>query len=296
MLEQANAIKQHGQIQQLQPGFSAVRLRTMAGNMTSDQCRKAAELADKYGRGHLHITTRQSVEIHWVQTDQLAAIFQEILDAGLLLAVRGARILTVIACPGKALCRSGLGDTTALAAQLNAVMVGQEFAGKTKIAVSGCPSSCAKPQINDIGLHGVILPAVTGTCTCCNLCGQNCKLQAIEIRENKPSIDRHKCVGCGQCVKTCPQQALTAAKQGFAVYVGGKIGKRPLLGTKIFTVIPEAAALGYVQAILDAYQRLGVTGERIGDVIRRRGMTAFRQEVIAILSGQGGSVPEDVPS
>ncbi|WP_371379344.1 4Fe-4S binding protein [Sporomusa aerivorans] len=280
MIDQASAIKQHGTIEQLQPGFAAVRIRTIAGNMTSDQFRTAAGLADKYGRGQLHITTRQSVEIHWVQTGQLAAAFRELLAAGLLLAVRGRRIMTVIACPGKALCRRGLGDTADLAAQLNAGMVGQELAGKTKIAVSGCPSACAKPQINDIGLHGVILPAVTGNCSLCNLCGQNCNSQAIEVRENNLSIDRDKCAGCGQCVKHCPHQALTAQKQGFAVYVGGKIGKKPLLGVKVFAVIPEQDALGYVQAILNAYRQLSLQGERIGDVIQRIGLPPFRQEII----------------
>ena len=31
--------------------------------MTSDQLRKIADLAETYGRGQLHITTRQSVEM-----------------------------------------------------------------------------------------------------------------------------------------------------------------------------------------------------------------------------------------
>jgi dissimilatory sulfite reductase (desulfoviridin) alpha/beta subunit len=67
---QHNSIRQHGHIKQQQQGFVAVRIRTIAGNMTSDQLRKVAYLSDKYGQGQLHITTRQSVEIHWVQENQ----------------------------------------------------------------------------------------------------------------------------------------------------------------------------------------------------------------------------------
>ena len=160
MIVQCNSIRQHGHIKQQQQGFAAVRIRTIAGNMTSDQLRKVADLSDKYGQGQLHITTRQSVEIHWVQENQLETIFQEIQDFDLLLAVRGPRIMTVIACPGITLCKRGIGDTVMLANQLNDCMVGREMSGKTKIAVSGCPSSCAKPQINDIGLHSVMIPAV----------------------------------------------------------------------------------------------------------------------------------------
>nr|WP_092074652.1 hypothetical protein [Dendrosporobacter quercicolus] len=45
----------------------AVRIRTIAGNMTSCQLRKVADLADQYGRGQVHIATRQSVELHLVE-------------------------------------------------------------------------------------------------------------------------------------------------------------------------------------------------------------------------------------
>jgi dissimilatory sulfite reductase (desulfoviridin) alpha/beta subunit len=280
MIDQCNSIRQHGHIKQQQQGFAAVRIRTIAGNMTSDQLRKVADLSDKYGQGQLHITTRQSVEIHWVQENQLETIFQEIQDFGLLLAVRGPRIMTVIACPGITLCKRGIGDTVMLANQLNDCMVGREMSGKTKIAVSGCPSSCAKPQINDIGLHSVMIPAVAEGCVACNSCAQNCKVEAIKVRELIPCIDRDKCVGCGVCVKNCPKQALIAERQGYAVYVGGKIGKKPMLGTKIFSVIPEQEAISYIQVILEAYNRLSIKGERIGTVINRIGMANFQQEIL----------------
>jgi len=279
MNDQHNSIRQHGHIKQQQQGFVAVRIRTIAGNMTSDQLHKVADLSDKYGQGQIHITTRQSVEIHWVQENQLETIFQEIHDFGLLLAVRGPRIMTVIACPGITLCKRGIVDTTRLATQLNDCMVGRELSGKTKIAVSGCPSSCAKPQINDIGLHGVMIPAVTEGCIGCNFCAQHCNVKAIKVQELIPSIDRDKCIGCGVCVKNCPQKALTAERQGYAIYIGGKIGKKPMLGIKIFSVIPEQEAISYIEVILEAYNRLSFKGERIGTVINRIGVANFQQEI-----------------
>jgi anaerobic sulfite reductase subunit C len=275
-----NSIRQHGHIEQRQKGFSAVRIRIIAGNMTSNQLRKVADLSDKYGQGQLHITTRQSVEIHWVQEKQFDKIFQEIHDSGLLLAVRGSRIMTVIACPGRTLCKKGIGDTVMLATHLNDVMVGRELSGKTKIAVSGCPNSCAKPQINDIGLHGVTIPIVTDGCIGCNFCVQSCKAEAIEVREFIPYIDRKKCIECGICVKICPKQVLIAERQGYAVYVGGKIGRKPMLGTKIFSVIPEQEAISYIQGILDVYNRLGFKGERIGAMINRIGIANFQKELL----------------
>ncbi|MDU4959137.1 MAG: hypothetical protein E6X17_00535 [Sporomusaceae bacterium] len=230
-MQQSTFIEQHGKIQQRQPEFTAVRLRTIAGNLSSDQLRRAAALADKYGRGHLHITTRQSLEIHWVPTERLEAMLGEAQQQGLLPAVRGPRVLTVIACPGSAVCRRGICDSSRLAAQIDEQLVGSELAAKTKIAVSGCPNACAKPQINDIGLHGVI----------------------------------------------------TDAARGYAVYAGGKIGRNPLMGEKIFAVIPEEEAFDYIQAILTVYSRLSVQGERIGDVLNRVGTAGFRQEINQVL-------------
>lgn len=279
--------KHHGLLEQTQKGFFAVRVRTVAGNLTSDQLRHLAELADKYGNGQLHITTRQSVELHGVKGDRLEDVFRAIDASGLLLAVRGPRVLTAISCPGATLCKQGISDTRALAARLDALMVGREQPGKTKIALSGCPNSCAKPQINDIGLHGVIVPAAVDGCDGCNTCAAVCKVGAITVRDRVPSIAAETCVGCGSCVRSCPRQALVGEKRGYAVYVGGKIGKKSLLGNKVFPFIPEQEAVTYIEAILGAYNRLANKGERIGDVVNRTGLAAFRQEILKSDSQQG---------
>lgn len=267
-------------IEQKQKGFRAVRVRTIGGNMTSAQLRSLADLADQYGKGQVHITPRQSMEVHWVPEEKLDSMLQDISVSELLLAVRGARVLTTIACPGAALCKKGICDTGTLTAQLNQLVVGREQPGKTKIAVSGCPNSCAKPQINDIGLHGVIIPCVNNGCVDCKGCIKVCKVNAISVQNNVPRIDSEKCVGCGLCVKVCLPKALIAERQGYAVYVGGKIGRKPMLGIKILGAIPEQDAVYVVEAILDAYRDLGLEGERLGEVIQRIGLDSLRQKMM----------------
>ena len=267
-------------IEQRQKGFRAVRVRTIGGNLTSAQLHSLAELAEQYGKGQVHITTRQSMEIHWIAEGQLDGMLQKVHDLGLLPAVRGPMVLTTIACPGASLCKKGICDTVALTAKLNDCVVGREQPGKTKIAVSGCPNSCAKPQINDIGLHGVIIPETGDGCDGCNACINVCKVDAISVQNQIPCIDPEKCVWCGLCVRICPQKALTVGKQGYAVYIGGKIGRKPMLGTKIFAVIPEQEAVPVVETILDTYRKLGRKGERLGDVIQRIGLDSFQQKMI----------------
>jgi dissimilatory sulfite reductase (desulfoviridin) alpha/beta subunit len=278
-------VGQHGYIEQQQEGFYAVRVRTIAGNLTSEQMRTVVNLADRYGNGQLHITTRQSLEIHWVQKKHLPAIFQEIREAGLLTAVRGARVMTVIACPGKRLCKRGIVDTVRLADEMNALLVGQETAAKTKIAISGCPNSCAKPQINDIGLHGVVLPVVATGCRACQICRQSCPRKAITICHDQVQIDASLCSGCRNCIHNCPQQAFKGEVQGYVLYLGGKIGRQPLLGQRVFEVLDEQQAMSYIQAILKAYRQTGLKGERIGAVIERIGLENFQREILNHLSG-----------
>lgn len=277
-------------IEQKQTGFRAVRIRTVGGNLSSQQLKILAELAEKYGKGQLHLTTRQSVEIHWIAATAVDAMLAEVRAMSLLPAVRGTRVLTVMACPGAALCRKGIGDAADLALQLNTAVVGREQPGKTKIAVSGCPNSCVKAQINDIGLHGVIIPEVQAGCDGCNACAAVCKINAIAVRDKVPVIDHESCVWCGLCARICPQQALTVAKQGYALYVGGKVGRQPVLGSKLFAVVPPEAAVSVISAVLEVYGELGRQGERIADVLRRTGLVHFRQAVVDRLGAMGLSL------
>jgi dissimilatory sulfite reductase (desulfoviridin) alpha/beta subunit len=56
-------LKSGGFIKQTQKDLFTVRLRCPAGKLTSRQLHTAAELADKYGRGEIHNSVRQSIEI-----------------------------------------------------------------------------------------------------------------------------------------------------------------------------------------------------------------------------------------
>lgn len=273
-------IEQHGYIKQQEDGLFAVRVRTIAGNLTSVHLRNLADLSDRYGNGQVHITTRQSVELHWIPEEKLDSIFQEINELGLLLAVRGPRILTVIACPGISLCKKGICNTENLAAQLNDLLVGHNQPSKTKIALSGCPNSCAKPQINDIGLHGFIVPIADSGCIGCKTCENVCKFQAVSIQDGRPYISVEKCIGCGLCVKFCPNHVLRIHKRGYSLYIGGKIGRKPILGSRIFAVIPEQDAISYIEIILQAYNQWAYENERIGDVINRVGLSSFLKEIL----------------
>lgn len=274
-MDKKEEYKQKGFIAQKQAGFYAMRIRTRGGNMSSAQLYKVAELADKYGQGQIHFTTRQAVEMCGVPEDFYTDIAREIMDAGLLPAVCGPRVRTIVACPGSRVCRFGIADTTTLAEQLDQLFVGTEVPSKTKLNISGCPNSCAKPQESDLGLQGVVIPRVQAGCVGCGACTRVCKVKAIAVADSVPIIDRELCVCCGLCVRACPKQALVTDKQGYNVFAGGKIGRQPGLGTKMFTAVGEQEAVRYIDALIRAYRLLARKGERISQTLARVGKENF---------------------
>lgn len=101
-------LKKHGFLKQKQSGSYIVRLRSIGGNLESEQLRRIADMADKYGQGYVHITTRQGVEIPWIKTADSKAAASEIDENGLKIGAHGATVRTVMACPGSEVCGFGL--------------------------------------------------------------------------------------------------------------------------------------------------------------------------------------------
>ena len=57
------ALKKGGFMRQKQKNNFSLRLQVVGGNLTAENLKKIAEVAEKYGDGHVHPTSRQSVEI-----------------------------------------------------------------------------------------------------------------------------------------------------------------------------------------------------------------------------------------
>jgi sulfite reductase (ferredoxin) len=72
-----------GIYKQRQDGFYMQRVKLAAGVISSVQARAVAELSTRFGQGTVHLTTRGSMEIHWLKEEDLPQIKRELTKSGL---------------------------------------------------------------------------------------------------------------------------------------------------------------------------------------------------------------------
>src|SRR5215211_8172650 len=75
--EDRYALKTYGVCAQLQPHVFMVRVRIAGGVLPTEQARGLARLAREHGTDWLHLTTRQNVELHWVQDRRVPWLLAE---------------------------------------------------------------------------------------------------------------------------------------------------------------------------------------------------------------------------
>ena len=63
------ALKKGGYMRQKQKGYGSLRLAVVGGNLTAENIKTVAEVAEKYGRGYVHMTSRQGIEIPFIKAD-----------------------------------------------------------------------------------------------------------------------------------------------------------------------------------------------------------------------------------
>ncbi len=275
-------LKSGGFIKQTQKDLFTVRLRCPAGKLTSRQLHKAAELAEKYGRGELHNSFRQSIEIPYVHHQHFEAIAAELKEIGWSIASCGPRVRVPIACAGCTWNPNGLMDTQTMCLEVDKRYFGTATGHhKFKISFSGCPIDCARTREADLGFQGIVEPGlVEELCNACEICVVTCQENALVMVNDLPVRDLSKCNHCGDCIKVCPVDAMIAKRKGWLGRVGGKHGKHPLYSYEIAQFVSDEQCYPLIEKTLEWYQANGQGRERIGAVIARFGLPRYLEEVV----------------
>ena len=272
-------LKKGGMMRQAEAGHFSVRLHVVGGHLDTRQLRAIQEAADRFGRRQVHLTSRQGVEIPHVPQDALAAMREFLAPSGVGVGVCGPTVRTVTACQGCKVCPSGVIDSPELAEAVDREFYGKPVPHKFKVGISGCINNCMKAEENDAGIKGWIEPRwETPSCTFCGVCAAVCPTKAIVMSEDHRTltVDRSLCIGCGDCITSCPSGGMREESRGYRLFAGGKFGRTPFLGKRILGVLKtKEEALEAITAALEFFRAHGKPRERFGDTLQRTGFSAL---------------------
>jgi sulfite reductase (ferredoxin) len=134
-----------------------VRIKVPAGSITPEQLDMMGFLAETYSRGWGHITTRQNVQIHFVELAQTPDVMRHLASVGLTSREAcGDTVRNVMACHLAGACPYEHLDVTPWAEATFRHFVrnplGQRLPRKFKVNFSGCSTDCGQAMFNDVGV------------------------------------------------------------------------------------------------------------------------------------------------
>lgn len=141
---------------QRQPGVQMVRIKLPFGKITFKQLLRIADVADEYGSGNLHLTTRQDIQIHYVSLDRTPELWAELeRDDITLREACGNTVRNVTSSPNAGIDPEEPFDVSPYAHAVFAYFlrnpICQEMGRKIKISFSSSDKDTAYSYIHDLG-------------------------------------------------------------------------------------------------------------------------------------------------
>jgi sulfite reductase beta subunit-like hemoprotein len=152
----------HGIYGQRQAGVQMVRCKIPGGLLTAPQVEQLGRIADEFGGGRGHLTTRQNIQYHFVQLAHVPDLMHLLADVGLTnreACYNTVRNVTV--CPWAGIAHDEVFDVRPYAQRVAYALLRKDLTcdlpRKFKISFDGCSRhDCIQGAINDIGLRAVI--------------------------------------------------------------------------------------------------------------------------------------------
>jgi sulfite reductase (ferredoxin) len=144
-----------GVIPQKQPGLYSIGATVIRGRITPAQLTLAADLAERYGDGHVRNTPMQNLLLVNIPEAHLATVVSE-LNAGGLPIESSAFLRGTVACTGSEFCKLALTETKSFARWLTEQLEERfpNYQEQLRLHITGCPNSCGQHWIADIGIEG----------------------------------------------------------------------------------------------------------------------------------------------
>ena len=155
--------RDHVGVHQQRDGLFYIGFAPRVGRVDGQTLAAVADLAERYGSGRVRTTAEQKLVILDVPAPAVAELTAE-LDALGLPASPGVFRRHMMACTGIEFCKLAIVETKARAMDLIDELERRlpGFDAPVTINVNGCPNSCARIQVADIGLKGSLVSDAAG--------------------------------------------------------------------------------------------------------------------------------------
>src|SRR4051812_10313451 len=140
-------------------GTFMLRVKIPSGHLTPAKLRAVGEVSNRYGRGDAELTTRQCIQLHWLDLASLPDVLND-LDAADLSTAGGCgdTVRNITGCPVQGLDAEELFDSSGIVEAASDHFYGNpDFANlprKHKYSIASCSDRCNAPEINCISLVG----------------------------------------------------------------------------------------------------------------------------------------------
>jgi NAD(P)H-nitrite reductase large subunit len=156
--EQAPPPRAGDVVAQKQPDRYTIPALIPMGEIASPAARALATVAERFGDGIVHLTPDQNAEIQGVRGADVAQAREALSALGVRTRGRGG-IADVVTCVGLEYCPLAVAHSMTMGEEV--ALAFDDLATNPRyrdfrIHVSGCPHSCAKHQVADIGLAGAL--------------------------------------------------------------------------------------------------------------------------------------------
>ena len=161
-LDRMTAVRlQHGVYGQRQPGLHMLRIKVPGGRLTPEQLDAVADVVETYSHNRIaHVTTRQSIQTHYVPLDSTPAAMRRLAEVGMTTREACSNtVRNITACSLAGVCpREHVDVTKHLDGTVRHFLrnpLNQQMPRKFKISFSACESDCAQSMLHDCGVVAV---------------------------------------------------------------------------------------------------------------------------------------------
>ena len=152
---------------QRQQGVQMIRIKLPYGKVTSNQLLRIADVADEYSTGRLHITTRQDIQIHYVDLERTPELWAQLeKDDVTLREACGNTVRNVTASETAGIDPNEPFDVSPYAQTVFEYFlrnpIGQEMGRKFKVSFSATDADTGLSYMHDLGFIAKKINGVRG--------------------------------------------------------------------------------------------------------------------------------------